>query len=221
MLQLYEQATGRLACLLLDEGVLTELRTAAMGSLAVRLWGPKTVDCIGIVGTGVQARYQLRMLQHVTDCRTVVVWGRDPVKAQALCDELAPEGWTIHVVDSITKILSECNVIVTTTSAREPVLAGGQPRDGSILVAIGSDAPGKQELSTDLSEGATRRIADSEGQSRERGEYQRLSKGAQVWSLPEAFDHSGPLTTGYTIFDSSGVAVQDCVVAQMVYDALA
>jgi ornithine cyclodeaminase len=78
LMQLYSQQTGRLEAILLDEGILTELRTAAVGAVAAQLLAPDLPKngWIGILGTGVQARYQLRYLSHVTQCRNVNVWGR-------------------------------------------------------------------------------------------------------------------------------------------------
>lgn len=82
LMQLYSQATGRLEALLLDEGILTELRTAAAGAVAAKHLAPPSIGKIGILGTGVQARYQLSYLKLVTDCRNVLVWGRTQEKVE-------------------------------------------------------------------------------------------------------------------------------------------
>ena len=73
LMQVFSQQTGKLEALLLDDGILTEVRTAAAGALAARLLAPKKLAKIGIIGTGIQARYQLGMLKSVTDCLTVQV----------------------------------------------------------------------------------------------------------------------------------------------------
>ena len=71
---LFDKQTGGLLSLLLDEGLLTDLRTAAAGCIAAKYLAPKNVQCIGIVGTGAQAFYQLKLLSFVTECRRVMIW---------------------------------------------------------------------------------------------------------------------------------------------------
>ena len=77
MMLAFDAKTGTPACILSDEGYLTDLRTALAGAVAAKHLAPKHVSCIGIIGTGIQARFQLQYLKHVTDCKTVFVFGRD------------------------------------------------------------------------------------------------------------------------------------------------
>ncbi|KAL7564146.1 hypothetical protein ACA910_021121 [Epithemia clementina (nom. ined.)] len=242
LMQVFSQKTGRLAALLLDEGILTELRTAAVGALSVQLFGPKNygkIQSIGILGTGIQARYQLRMLQSVTQCRNVLVWGRTLAKAQSLQAEMSREGWTVSIANEADELLTMCDVIVTTTCAREPVLGNSIRQDeqenGSIrsklITCIGADAPGKRELSSGLVAKADLKVADSLEQTVVRGEFQYSYFSS---SSPQATDDI--VSLGMTIrdpnlqrrsdadddrliiFDSSGVSLQDCVIAQMVME---
>ena len=104
LMQLFSQKTGGLEALLLDQGMLTELRTAAVGALATKLLAPKKIQRIGVIGTGVQARYQLKLLAQVTACRRVVIWGRSPDKVETLreelssgCGSLAGGEWDVEV----------------------------------------------------------------------------------------------------------------------------
>ena len=224
LMQLYSQSTGRLEALLLDEGILTELRTAAAGAVAVKYLGPSTVNRIGIVGTGIQARYQLRFLKHVTACRDLLLWGRTREKAIDLKDEIGNE-WDVTVADSPHELLQSCNIIVTTTCSREALLEG--PVVGPLLIiCIGADAVGKQELSADLVAGADCLVCDSIHQTEQRGEFQHvlrdnMVKSDRILELGQAISGSElPETRRLTIFDSSGVAIQDCVVAKMVYETL-
>ena len=76
----FSQKTGHLSSVLLEEGELTNHRTAAAGAVAAKYLAPKEIDMIGIVGTGVQARLQALYLQRVTDCRNLSIWGRDENK---------------------------------------------------------------------------------------------------------------------------------------------
>ncbi|KAL7450565.1 hypothetical protein ACHAWC_002464 [Mediolabrus comicus] len=107
LMQLYSQSTGKLETILLDEGILTELRTAAVGALAAQLLAPPLdeITCIGILGTGIQARYQLKYLAHVTSCRTVKVWGRTKENVQKYINDMKLDGWTITAVDTHVSIM--------------------------------------------------------------------------------------------------------------------
>lgn len=81
---LFNKGTGELLAVLLDEGYLTDIRTAIAGCIAAKYLAPKNVSCIGIVGTGVQAFYQLKFLEYGTACRQVMIWRRDEAKAKSL-----------------------------------------------------------------------------------------------------------------------------------------
>ena len=77
LMLLFNQKTGELVAVLLDEGHLTDIRTAAAGALAARYFAPKEPQAIGIIGTGIQARLQLQLLQKYNPCKTVWLWGRN------------------------------------------------------------------------------------------------------------------------------------------------
>jgi len=157
-IQLYSQQTGKLETILMDEGILTEIRTAACGAVAAELLSPKltTDSVIGILGTGVQARYQLQYLKHITECRNVLVWGRTERNLIQFIKDMKSEGWDIKAVDDPNKLLDLCSLIITTTCSREPILGEGYnknqlPRKPVHITAIGSDATGKVELTNEVS----------------------------------------------------------------------
>ncbi|KAL7516441.1 hypothetical protein ACHAWX_001455 [Stephanocyclus meneghinianus] len=242
-MQLYSQTTGKFEMLLLDDGLLTELRTAAVGAVAARLLAPnlcvrdangENKMCIGILGTGVQARFQVRYLAHVTDCRRIRVWGRTEKNTTQFIKDMEAEGWSICAVESPQHLLEApdddwyCPLIVTTTSSREPLLKfthlGHQKRPVHIT-CIGSDSTGKIELNPKLVEAADLLVADSRLQTKERGEFEEalrrglislgrvielgeLVREKESWRVREDDNR-------ITIFDSSGVAVQDCIIATM------
>lgn len=243
LVQLYSQVTGRLEMILLDEGLLTELRTAAAGAVSARLLSPDLdgdeMACIGMLGTGIQARYQLRYLAHVTTCRRVRVWGRTEAYVKKFIADLKAEGWDVASVDSPQKLLSTtehdfyCPLIITTTSAREPLLKLVESKKRAQplhITCIGSDATGKMEIDPALVATADLLVTDSRLQARERGEYEEaLVKGLvsldnvlELGELVQRKDLHRRKEGGnreedcrFTIFDSSGVAVQDCVIATM------
>ncbi|MFM7785930.1 MAG: ornithine cyclodeaminase family protein, partial [Gammaproteobacteria bacterium] len=94
---LFSQKSGQLEAVLLEEGTLTNLRTAAAGAVAARHLAPSKVERIGIVGTGVQARLQADFLRQVTPCRELVVWGRDKPRAEAAAQDIAALGYRVSV----------------------------------------------------------------------------------------------------------------------------
>lgn len=233
LMQVYSQTTGRLEALLLDEGILTELRTAAAGALAAQYLATSDINCIGILGTGVQARYQLRFLKTVTDCRKVLVWGRTPSNVQCFIQDMVKEGWAVEVAKEPNELLQSCELIVTTTSSRQALLGVScdyeKIKKSLHITCIGADASGKHELDPQLVAQADLLVADSKLQTQERGEYQQaISQGLvkldDVVELGDLVLEEGKNLQKHkeslTIFDSSGVAVQDCVVAKMVHDTL-
>ena len=120
----FSQKTGALELVLHDECWLTDMRTAAAGAVAARHLAPKRVHRIGIVGTGVQARMQLDMLETVVDCPHCLVWGRDGAKVETMIAELRTtesiraRGLEIEAAASLEELTSTCNLIVTATRAR-------------------------------------------------------------------------------------------------------
>jgi ornithine cyclodeaminase len=232
LMQVYSQATGKLEALLLDEGILTELRTAAAGAVAASMFAPRRIEQIGLLGSGIQARYQLRFLTQVTPCRRVLVSGRTFSKTKDFAAEMSREGWSVEYTDDPDELLRSCDLIVTTTSAREPVLGkntAGRKKTQHIT-CIGADAPGKMELDLKLVCEADLLVADCLMQTQERGEYEMAIRDGlvqvdhvkEIGSLVDKKELQR--TTLYderlTIFDSSGVAIQDCIIASMTFDAL-
>jgi ornithine cyclodeaminase len=229
----FSRTTGELQLVLHDRCWLTDMRTAAAGAVAARHLAPSTVECIGIIGTGVQARMQLQMLRGVVDCGRCVVWGRDARRVGAMLDELRENpdvrdwGLDLQVAESVDELASRCNLIVTATSARTPVLHAGQVRPGTHVTAMGSDDDGKQELDAELLGKADRVVADSLAQCSRYGEcvhaiqaglvdeHDIVELGAVI-SRPEL----GRTTDDQiTIADLTGVAVQDIQIARMVTEA--
>ena len=228
MMLLFSQKTGELESILLDEGYLTDVRTAAAGAIAAKYAGPRKVHRIGIVGTGGQARAQLRYLSHVTDCREVVVWGRQEEKLGLYKEEMEAEGYSVEVTLDTGEVAAECNLIVTTTPSTTPLLTAGQIRKGTHITAVGSDTPDKQELDSAILKAADVVVADSIDQCLERGEISRaIQSGAITAKDPvELGDVIAGRARGrtdedqITVADLTGVAVQDIQIATAVQEAI-
>ena len=132
------------------------MRTAAAGAVAAKHLAAKTIHRIGIVGTGVQARMQLELLKDVVDCRSCLVWGRDAKKVQKMIEDLKSSktiqdwGLELSAASNIDELVSGCNLIVTTTSARKALIRTDTVVRGTHITAMGSDDHGKQELEATL-----------------------------------------------------------------------
>lgn len=221
MMLLFDQRTGVPACILLDEGKLTDARTGAAGALAAAKLAPKDPSCIGVVGTGIQARVQLEYLRGVTTCRDVAVWGRDLSKARACARDLEAMGYRARPVEELEVLAGECRLIVTTTPSAEPLLRADWISPGTHITAMGSDTSHKQELEAGLLARAELLVVDSREQSRSRGEvHQARQAGVTVdEKLRELGDLCQPDERferdpkAITIADLTGVAVQDLAAA--------
>jgi len=145
LMLLFDKETGKPVCILLDEGYLTDIRTAAAGYIAAKYLAPKTVECVGIVGTGAQAYYQLKFLSSATQCRRVMIWGRDIEKAKKLAKHPDLNEWTIEAAKDLEQLASECKLIVTTTASSHPLLLAEHVKPGTHITAVGADDIGKQE----------------------------------------------------------------------------
>src|SRR5712664_2355768 len=121
MITVFHAATGLPAALLFDNGYLTELRTGAAGALAADLLARPTVERVGIVGAGVQARYQLEGLLQVRKPTTVRVYGRSPDRAPACAEEMTERfGLDVRAVATAREAVEGADIVITATPAPEP-----------------------------------------------------------------------------------------------------
>jgi len=234
LLLVFSQKTGALELILLDKCWLTDVRTAAAGAVAAKHLAPKDVHRIGIVGTGVQARMQLEMLSDVVDCTSCLVWGRDSTKVQGMIAELRASesvqawGLEIEAAPALDDLVSQCNLIVTTTSARSPLIRAHHVQQGTHITAMGSDDHGKQELESEVLGKADLVVADSIAQCVDHGECCSAVQGGHVAAdsileLGHVIKDPGTGRTNedqITVADLTGVAIQDIQIAKMVARSL-
>ncbi len=228
MMLLFRQETGEPVAILLDEGYLTDARTAVAGAVVAKYLAPQSLDRIGIVGTGVQARLQLECLKPLVSCRDVLVWGRDPKHMAAYRLDMEAKGFTVDYAADSGEILRVCQLVVTTTPSETPLLHAVDLQPGTHITAVGSDTPNKQELDVDILRCADVLVADSNAQCRLRGEiHKALEAGAiveeQVVELGNVIAGKAKGRTSddqVTVADLTGVAVQDMAIAGAVLQAL-
>ncbi len=227
LMLLFSQETGELKSILLDEGHLTDIRTAVAGAIAAKYLAAKKVERIGMVGTGIQARLQLRYLKGVTTCRQVLVWGRGEPQLSHYRHDMGAEGFAIETTRNATDILRTCNLVITTTPATEPLLHVSDVRTGTHITAVGADTPHKQELDPAILRKADLVVADSIVQCLARGEIYKAIQSKRITQdrLVELGNIIAGETPGrtsddqVTVADLTGVAVQDIKIATAVYEA--
>jgi ornithine cyclodeaminase len=228
LLLLFKKGTGELACTLLDECHLTNVRTAAAGAVVAKYLAPKHVDCIGVVGAGTQGRMQLEFLESVIDCRDVMVWGMNQKELNEYREDMETVGFNIRTTLRTDDITANCNLIVTATPSKSPLLSAALIRKGTHITAMGSDTPEKNELDPRILQKADIVVADSISQCILRGEiHQALKAGLlekeRVVELGNVIVNPDLQRTSeeqITIADLTGVAVQDIQIAKAVYHAL-
>jgi ornithine cyclodeaminase len=215
--------TGKLLFILLEEGELTNHRTAAAGAVVARHLAPQRLEVIGICGSGVQARLQADYLRRVTQCRTLVLWARDAERAAEAVRDIASMGYNARVAASPEEVASSAQLIVTTTAAHEPYLVARHIRPGTHITAMGSDTPAKNEIDPAILERAALVVADSIPQCLLRGEIRAAIAAAGL--RREDIVELGNVIAGrarrrspddITVADLTGTAVQDIMIAKAV-----
>jgi ornithine cyclodeaminase/alanine dehydrogenase-like protein (mu-crystallin family) len=215
--------TGFLRAVLLDNGYLTDLRTGAAGALAADLLAPRAVRRVLIVGSGVQARYQLEALLGVRQPESVTVYSRTREHAARYAREMtATHKLPVDVADSLADAVGSADVIVMTTPSRTPLLRAAWLKPGTHITAMGSDLPGKQELEVAVLRLADLLAADHIGQAEAQGELQHApddtidrSKLVTLGELAAGDRPGRTRPSDVTVADLTGVGIQDTALADL------
>lgn len=223
LMLLFSQKTGELKAILHDEGRLTDLRTALAGAICAKYLAPRPIKCIGIIGTGTQAKEQLLNLQFVTSCREVLVWGRNASKASSFAIDPALFSFKIRCAATIEELTESCNLIVTATNSNQPLLFAHQLKSGTHITAVGADDVGKQELDASVFEVSDLIVADSLSQCLEYGDLSK-AKNLEDKQLLElgAFLKTPRIRekNWITVADLTGVAIEDLQIAKVIFSKL-
>ncbi|MCC4299103.1 ectoine utilization protein EutC [Aurantimonas coralicida] len=228
MMVLLSSTTGLVEALLLDNGYLTDVRTAAAGAVAARHLSRPDSSIAAIFGAGVQARLQLKALTLVRPITEARIWARDAGKADRAAAELSAElGIAVTAVADGERAVAGADIVVTTTPSETPILMAGWLKPGQHVTAMGSDAEHKNELDPAAIAGADLYVADSLSQTRRLGElHHAIAAGAVPADAP--FAELGAIVAGrnagrpspeaLTICDLTGTGVQDTAIATLASD---
>ncbi len=225
---LFDSRRGEPVAILLDEGRLTDVRTAAAGAVAARYLAPEGVTRAGILGAGVQGRLQLEYLRRVRPVEEAVVWGLDAAELDAYRRDMGALGFRVRTTLDAREVAATCRLIVTCTPAEKPILLADWIRSGTHITAMGSDTAAKQELDPNILARADRVVVDSLSQSAERGEvFRAVRAGAlrrdRVVELGAVVMDSrlGRRSADeISVADLTGVGVQDIQIAKAVWAAV-
>ncbi|RMO89994.1 Ornithine cyclodeaminase [Pseudomonas syringae pv. philadelphi] len=218
---IYDEA-GTSPVVAVDAGAVTEIRTAAASAHATRLLASPDASRLAILGTGLQARAHLQAMQAVRPIRHVSVWGR----SKEACQKFA--AWSelhcdlpVSICKTVAEAVRDTDIICTTTAARSPILFRADLPSRCHINAIGSSAPGFQELHEDMYQDSTlftdcnrSVLAASECviKAVQAGLLAQENAGTEVGTLSR--DTRLQKNPGVTIFKSVGLAVQDLVFAR-------
>ena len=223
LMTLFSATTGMIEAVLLDNGYLTDVRTAAAGAVAAKHLARADAKTAGILGAGCQARLQLQALTLVRALASARIWARRPEQAAAAAGEMRDQlGIPVEAVENAADAVAGADIVVTATPATEPVLRADWLEDGQHVTAMGSDAEHKNELEPAVLARADRYVADRRSQCATLGElHHAIAAGAvapdiDVPELGEVITgtkagRSG--TSDITVADLTGTGVQDTAIA--------
>ncbi|MBL0059286.1 MAG: alanine dehydrogenase [Elusimicrobia bacterium] len=205
-------------------GRLTDIRTGAGGGLAAKTMARKDSTVLGLVGAGRQAATQLAAIRPLFPLKEVRVAAFTMEEAQTFCAREARPGGPVFRAVGVEEACG-ADIVVTTTPGREAVVKSAWIREGTHINAVGADAPGKRELEVEILKRA-RIIVDSPEQALHSGEVNTgIDEGTLTvrniaGSLGEVLIGKKPgrqSDRDITVFDSTGLAIQDVAVAGCIY----
>ena len=209
----------------MDGTYLTDMRTGAGGGVAVKYLARRNSKIVGFVGTGNQARTQLLAINEVIDIDVIKATSTSEKHALAFKEEMEKRIECEIIPKKSIEDVCDCDILVTTTPSREPIVMNEWISEGTHINAIGADAPGKEELDPKILKRA-KVVVDDLPQASHSGEVNvPLTKG--IILEKDIFCELGEVITGkkkartkvsdITVFDSTGLAIQDVATANLVY----
>jgi ectoine utilization protein EutC len=222
LMALFSAETGLPDALLLDNGFLTDIRTGAAGAIAAEYLAPATVTTVGVLGSGLQARHQVRCLREVRAFARIVAWSPDRRHLDAYCREMQDEGLDASAAADPRDVCEAADVLITATPSRIPLVRAAWLRAGQHVTALGSDSPGKQELDAACLARADLLVVDRVTQCAAFGEL-RHALDAGLFACDRVHAELGEIVAGIkpgrtrhdqiTIADLTGVGFQDTAIA--------
>ena len=227
LMVLLDSETGVIKSVLLDEGYLTDTRTAIAGAIASKYLSNQDANTVGIIGAGIQARLQLKATLLVRKINKVNVWARDKNKVNRFVDSLKDLKIDINISESCKDLANCSDIIITTTPSKTPLLEFDWIKRGTHITAMGSDAEQKNELHPTMIKLCDKYVPDSQAQTTILGELHHAIKSNLI-SPDDKFNDLGKIIIDpslgrknkddITICDLTGTGVQDTAIARYTYN---
>lgn len=212
---------------IIEADYLGQMRTGAASGVATRYMAREDAHVLGIIGTGGQARTQVRGVCAVRPITTVLAYGRDPARRTAFCQELGAQvGADVRPVASTEEAVREADILVTATSTREPVLRGAWLRPGTHLNVVGSNWASRREVDDDTIERSAVVAVDALDQARvEAGDLLMpaaarrfdFTRAVELGSIVAGKAPGRPAASAITLFKSLGLGLEDVATAGLIY----
>ena len=215
---------------IMDGTTITKMRTGAAGAVVAKYLSREDSKTAAFIGTGVQARTQLEGLLIVRPgISKINAYDVDAKRAENFVQNIkASYSIDVELKESVQDAVAAADIVTTTTPVRKPIIKAQYIKNGTHINAIGADAPGKQELEVELLKRA-RVVIDNWEQSSHAGEI-NVAVSQKIISKEDIYADIGQIVTGkkagrdtseqITIFDSTGLAIQDIYSACMIYRKL-
>jgi len=224
---LYDAETAR-PLAILEANHLGQIRTGAASGLATDLLARKDVRALGVIGSGFQAETQVEAVLAVRPIERIKVWSRTGENRHRFAEECSRRfGVPTAAVVSAEESVSGADVVITATSAGEPVFEAGWVKPGAHINAAGSNHPQRRELPAEILEAASLIAVDSLEQARLEAGDLLLGMGEEFWkdsrvvelsSLGESTGAIHARLDRITIFKSVGLGVEDIAAAGFLYE---
>ncbi len=227
LMVLFSTRTGLVQAVLLDNGYLTDVRTAAAGAVAARHLSRPDSRVAAILGAGTQARLQLEALTLVRPITEARIWARRADQAAETSRRLSDRlGIAVSPVASVNGAVADADIVVTTTPASEPILSAAWLRPGQHITAMGSDAEHKNEIEPAALARADVYVSDRVSQCVRLGELHHAIAAGAVQAERD-WPELGAIVAGtaagrrspsdITICDLTGTGVQDTAISTLAY----
>lgn len=222
---LWDDATGRLLSVM-EADWLSRVRTGAMSGVATRWLAREDAGTVGIFGTGHQAPAQLEAVCAVRPVERVLAWSRRPDRLAEFCRRMSDRLQVpVEPAPGPRELVENSSILITITTAKEPLFAGEWVRPGTHINAAGSNVWMKREIDDETVARSAVIVADDLGQA-------RLEAGDLLWPLERGrvrwyqVHQLGDVAAGriartgpedITLFLSQGIALADVAVGAAVY----
>ena len=226
LMALFDASTGMPVALLLDNGYLTDIRTGAAGAVAAEYLAKPSVETVGVIGSGLQARYQVQCLRAVRPFRRIVAWSPTRARLEAYCSEMRAEGFDAAPADGPREVCEHADLVIAATPSRMPIVRAAWLREGMHVTAVGADSPGKRELEAACLERADLLVVDRFTQCAAFGELKHAIAAGLI-SPTVMPPQLGEIVAGrrrgrtsdaqLTIADLTGVGFQDTAIASAAF----